>query len=170
MFAIPLWVYWVAAAAGAAATIYSSNQQAKRLEANARLYEEDMRLRERQTIEQERLMRQRLAGVVGEQTVAFSKGGVTMSGTPIMVQENTLHEGELDIYNMKYQGMMEANRLKYMATAAKEDASTTRTAGYLSAVGSLFGAAGSRYSSPQPAPASQSAPAARNDVVNDPSK
>jgi hypothetical protein len=139
--AIPAWVSVAAAAVSAVGTIASSQAQARQMEQNAKIADNNAMMLTAQATEQERRQRADLAALKARNRVGVAKSGVTMEGTPLLVAEDITGQGELDALTIRYNGLMKSNAQKYEAASLRSQASNTRTSGFLSAAGTLLGGA-----------------------------
>jgi hypothetical protein len=173
--AIPAWAYLAAGTAFQAfGAISQGNAQAReykfqsqQLEQNARINDMNARMAVDQAAVEERNQRVRMSRLLGEQRVAYGKSGVTSAGTPLLVQEDSWMEGELDALTTRYQGTVKSNNYKYEAASnrassafAKAAGKTAKANGRTAALGTILGGAASYYGAPkvtQPTKAASSA-------------
>lgn len=73
----------------------------------------------RQAAQQERELRRKNRKILGRQRALFAKSGVRPEGTPLLVQEETAAEGELDALNIRHSGDLRSARLLNEARAAR---------------------------------------------------
>lgn len=136
------WFAIVASVVSAIGQLNQANRQAKQLEYNAVINENNARLYQAQAAEQERKQRQHLASVLAGQRVAVGKSGITMAGTPLLVAEDMNSQGELDALTIRYNGEMRANNERYQAAVNRWQASSTKNSAMLSAFGTVLGGIG----------------------------
>jgi hypothetical protein len=139
MAAIPTWVTVAASVVSAIGSISRANSQAKMMERNASIADQNAALFTQQAAEEERRKRVQLNALLGHNRTAVAKSGVTMSGTPLLVEEDTVMQGELDALTIRYNGELKANNQRYQASMGRYQAEETRSQGYMSAAGSILG-------------------------------
>jgi hypothetical protein len=132
----------------AAATIFSAvgavaqgSQQQAMANQNARMYELNARYAIDSAAIEEANNRRRTNQLMGNQRVAYAKSGVTSSGTPLLVGEDTAIQGELDALTVRYNGQIKSNQAKYQASMAKWQGKQAFNQGLFSAAGTLLGGA-----------------------------
>ncbi|MEM7122067.1 MAG: hypothetical protein AAF563_12360 [Pseudomonadota bacterium] len=135
----------VSAGAAVAQGVQASNAakaNAKALEADAIATQQSARLQEQQS-------RRQTARLLATQRARFGKAGVTLQGTPLLVQDETAAEGELEARIIRFGGNVDATSLRNSAAVQRSEASALRTGGFLNAgqtllAGADAGAFGSR--------------------------
>lgn len=153
---IPMWVYAAASVGtqvvGAISTASSqaeaANAEAANAEAASKIASNNARMAIDQAIIDEKAQRLKVARLTAEQRVAFGASGVNFSGTPLLVEEDSIMQGEMDALNIRYAGNIRASQYKYEAAVRKASANNLTsqagnymTNGLLSAGGSLLGGA-----------------------------
>lgn len=126
----------LATAATAAGTIYSGMEAKKQGEEQQRLYEEQARIQQEETataISQKSDERRRL---LATQRMAYLANGVELTGTPLVVGEDTFNEYQKEIDAMKRSGSAKVSLLNKQGSMAA-------TSGRTQLISSLF-SAGSR--------------------------
>lgn len=76
--------------------------------------------------------------------------GVTMTGSPLLVDEDTVREVALGASRIGYQGALQANRYSSAADLSQMRESSDRTAGYIGAGSSLLSGLGKAFGSASP--------------------
>ena len=134
------------AAVGTVATIESANAQAKQAEKEADLKEEqDREIRRRQQAN-EQVLRRRAMQTLGEQQTRFASSGVDIgTGAPLQVMSQLYDDLELDIQASRQEAAFNSYVMREEAGAKRSLAGATRTAGYLSAGGTLLSGAAGAY-------------------------
>lgn len=124
----------VSAGASVAQGIQASNAakaNAKAFEADAVAAQQSARLKERQS-------RRETARLLATQRARFGKAGVTLQGSPLLVQDEAVAEGELEARIIRFGGNVDATSLRNKAAVQRSEASQLRTAGFLKAGQSLL--------------------------------
>lgn len=83
--------------------------------------------------EDARILRKRGRIVMGQQAAGYSASGVTLSGSPLLVMQETKAESELDAMKAEYGGQLQAKRLR-------DEAGYRRFAGKQAQIGGMIGA------------------------------
>jgi hypothetical protein len=98
--------------------------------------------------------RRNVTRLLGQQRVAYSKAGVTSSGTPTMVEQDSATEAELDALLIKYSALTRANAFRAQAAGMKAqgemaayEGESRADAARLASLGTLIGGAGKVYGS-----------------------
>ena len=103
-------------AASTAVSAYSSyatgQAQNKAAKANAKAAE-------RKAEYDEQIHRERVKQLLSKQRAMIGKSGVEMSGSPLLLMEDTAKQGELDALAIRYGGKISASRYKAQAQAAR---------------------------------------------------
>ena len=142
--AIPVTLGHALTLVSAIGTVASGFGAQSAAEFNARAAEQDARLeRERAALEEARLRRQ-TGKILGMQRAAFSKAGVTLEGTPLLVQEETAAEAELDALVVRFGGEIGAAREEARARAERFGGRQALTAGLFGAGRTLLTGFGKR--------------------------
>ena len=135
-----------AAVAGAGVSAYSSyqsGQATKRLmNYNAELANQDAMVRERDgriLANAQRLQNQRL---LARQRALYAKGGVDMTGTPLLVQAEQAGQLEMAALEVERQGSIEAGRFRQQAVLDRMQGKAAARAGSLNAVGTILQGSG----------------------------
>lgn len=76
-------------------------------------------LARQQAAQQERELRRKNRQILGRQRALFSKSGVQLEGTPLLVQQETAAEGELDALNIRHSGNLRSAQFLNQARAAR---------------------------------------------------
>ncbi len=106
-----------------------AESEAQALEFNATLAEQDAIIsKERREIERGP-EEKRLKSFISTQRALFAKAGVTLSGSPITVLEETSAAGELDLIIGDINASIEQSRLQSEAEISKAEATSRRATG-----------------------------------------
>jgi hypothetical protein len=82
---------------------------------------------------EETRQRERAARLMGAQRAAYGGSGVTLEGTPLIVQADTAEEAELDALAIRYSGSVAEARSRAAAAAERMQGKAMRQAGYFGA-------------------------------------
>ena len=150
-------------AVSAIGQISESRDQANAMEYNAAVANQNAEianqnaLREKEAAElEESRQRDNLRRNIGTANVARAKSGITMVGSSLFVEDESMIQGELDSLLIRHKGDLAANNFKTQAAQQKmqakflkRNASQTRTSGLIGAAGTLLtGVAASGMKSP----------------------
>lgn len=136
---IPLAVLSIAttlagAAASAAGSIYAGQAQSASYKAQAQgLNAQAQAERDAGAYASER-QDERNQRLTGQQITATARSGLDLYGTPVSVILDARTEGELDKMAIRRNAQTKSNLLNYEATAAKANAKTSKTGGYIGAI------------------------------------
>jgi len=133
--AIPIWL----AVAGTAATVYSTMQASK---AQSRA-ERDRAAQEARAAEQAKKIAAQRAedeakrhkAIIGTQKARYAASGVTMEGSPLLVQMESLKESEEQLRRIREGGEYEYQTHMELAQQAGRRAGEARRSGYWSSFG-----------------------------------
>jgi len=118
------------AAAGSAYSQYSVGQQQGRMaEYNAKLAERDAKIAKQNAAYEASQKRRETERMLGRQRALYGKGGVTMEGSPLMVQEETAAEGEMDALMIERGYALRTQGFEAEAKLHRMKGSTARSAG-----------------------------------------
>ena len=152
----PLIVAAIATAIGTGISAYSAISQgqvqsamtannARIARQNAALIEGQKGIAKREKSIIEARSRKQAERVLASQRAGYAKAGVTMEGTPLLVQTETMSEADLDALAIRYAGTIEQSQLIAQQSALRQEAmfekmrsGQYKTAGYLSAGASLL--------------------------------
>ncbi len=109
----------VSAAITIASTLASRAQAAGRANARSRALARNAAMVRQQAALEESESRRRTKQVLGRQRALFAKSGVKLEGTPLLVQQETATEGELDALAIRRSGDLREARLLNEARAAR---------------------------------------------------
>ncbi len=133
--------------ANAASASYKSQQQAA--DYNATVLEQNAGVERSQANAREEAQRREARRILGSQRAAFSQAGTGLSGSAADVMAQSATDAELDALTLRYEGdmrsrgmMAQAEGERYHGRVASANASSAKTAGYLSAAGSILSGAG----------------------------
>ena len=102
---------------------------------NAAVARRDAEIARQRATREEADSRRRSQRILAAQRAGFSAAGVTLEGTPLLVEEESAGEAELDALTLRFGGRVEASRFEARARAAE-------FGGRAAFAKSLFGAAG----------------------------
>lgn len=126
--------------AAAAVAVVGSQQKAGAEKYRAQVDEQNAQLTRQQTSAAEDAQRRQAAMQLGTMRAAASESGFDPnSGSLAAIQIKSAGEMELDILTNRYRGELEALGLQNDAAVGRQNARNTKTSGYLSAAGTLFG-------------------------------
>lgn len=136
----------IVAAAGAA---YGGYQTKKAADYNADVAEAQAQAARNKAEYNEKLHRERVQRLLSKQRALYGKSGVEMAGSPLLVQEDTLEQGELDALAIRYGGDVEAARARSAANLYKMQGRSAAASGF-SRAGSTLLSGYARYKAAQP--------------------
>lgn len=100
--------------------------------------------------------RQNVGRLLGVQRTAYAKAGVRMSGSALLVADDTAVQGELDALMIRYNGKSKANAIRSAAATerirgdiALKEGKMAQRSHRLTAVGTMLGAGGQAYGANQ---------------------
>ena len=126
---------------GALGTISQGIAAERAGEFQARVAEQNARIaRERAEVEEVEKRRENV-WILGAQRASFSKAGVRLEGTPLLVQEETAAEGEFDALTVLFGGKLSESRELARAQAARFGGQASRTSSFFGAGKTLLTAA-----------------------------
>lgn len=121
-----------------AGTIQSGRAQAKMAEYNAQVAKREAQVAEQNAAYEEAMHRKEGARLMATQRARYAKSGVTSSGSPLLVMEDTAAEIERDALAIRYGGNVAAANARSSATLSRLTGSQAKTASYYSAGSSLL--------------------------------
>lgn len=136
----------IAAVVTAATTIYASHEQSKAADYNAKVADVEAENARNKAAYEEQAHRENLKRILSSQQALYGKAGVDMSGTPLLVMEETAKQGELDALAIRYGGDVAAARARSEANLYKMKSSSAKSTGYMAAGSSLLTGASKAYS------------------------
>lgn len=143
-----------AAVASASATAYSSDQSRRAAnqtaDYNAEVAEQNAWAERDKAAIDEKAHRESIRRILATQRALYGKGNMSMEGSPLLVQEDTNLQGELDAMAIRYGGDVLQSRYKSQATMERANAGFTARAakaGYVQAGSTLLSGAASAYGS-----------------------
>jgi len=136
----------IAAVVAAASTMYASHEQSKAADYNKKVAEVEAENAQNKAAYEERAHRENLKRILSSQQALYGKAGVDMSGTPLLVMEESAEQGELDALAIRYGGDVAAARARSEANLYKMQSSSAKKTGYASAGSSLLTGAAKAYS------------------------
>jgi len=130
------------AAAGSAYGAYTQGQnQAAMADYNAKLAERDARIAKQNAEHEASQKRRETQRLLGRQRALYGKAGVTMEGSPLMVQEETAAEGEMDALMIERGYALREQSYTAEATLHRMKGRTARSSGMWGAGSTLLTAA-----------------------------
>lgn len=138
----------VAAAASAGTAIAASQQQAKAHDYNRKVAQQQAEQARANAALQEESQREHARRVLAANQAAVGAAGVTMEGSPLLVQMDVAQQAEYEAQRIRYRGAVGATGLESEAELQQFYAGAARSAGYMQAGTSLLAgtvSAGSRY-------------------------
>lgn len=141
--------YYAAAALAVVGTVYSAEQQASAANAEADQAELNAKTALQQGNAAEEAQRRRRTQMLGVQRAAAAESGFDPNtGSLATLQIKSAGETELDALTARYEGTLQGMGLNQRAGGLRSQAGAERTGGYLSAAGTIAGAAGKYYGGP----------------------
>jgi hypothetical protein len=135
-------------------TIVEGNTAARVGENNAKNLEATASANRRATVERENLTRQRSASDLSKQRTAMLQSGIDpTAGTALFGTRQSLVDTEMDALTVRYQGLMEAQKLDTQAQIVRAEGKQKRRAANLSATAQLLSSAGNYLTGGKQAPA-----------------
>lgn len=133
-------------AAGTAMSAIGAITQANNAKAaadyNAAVMEQNAGIERQQAGQREEAQRRQARMVLGEQRAAFSQAGTGLGGSAADIMAESATNAELDALTLRYEGDLRARGLMAQAEAERFQGRSARTAGYLSAAGTVLGGVG----------------------------
>ena len=141
MPAVPI-IALVVAAAGA---VYGGIQQKQAAQYNADVAEQGAQAAQQKAAYDETQHRIRVRKILSTERALYGESGVDMVGSPLLVQENTVKQGELDSLAIRYGGDVEAARQRSQANLYRMQGNNAQVSSYFGAGSSLLTGAGRLY-------------------------
>jgi septal ring-binding cell division protein DamX len=144
------WAYVAVAAAAvvsAIGTAVSADAQRRAANTNADIQMEAAKAARQKAGYDEQRHRESIQKLLSAQRALYGKSGLEMSGSPLLVMEDTAGEGELDALAIRYGGDVAAARARSGANLSRMQARDVQTAGYFQAGSTLLSGAGSAFGS-----------------------
>ncbi len=134
-----------AAAVSAGGALYQGEQQRKAASENADIAERAALAEKNAAAYNEELHRERVRKILSTQRALYGKSGLDMSGSPLLVMEDTAAQGELDALAIRYGGDVAAAKERSIANLSRMQGSAAATSSYFSAGSTLLSAGSSYY-------------------------
>jgi uncharacterized protein involved in type VI secretion and phage assembly len=148
-----------ATAVTAIGQVSAANAQAEQLRAeadianyNSKIADDNARRELEAASLEEQLQRQKVRRTIGAGNVARAKSGVAATGSSILVQDDSIIQGELDSLLIRHKGQLASNNyksqsaiFKMQTSQLKSQAKNTKKAGVISAFGTILGGAAGAY-------------------------
>lgn len=133
----------VLAVVSTAATVYSSVQSGHAEKSaehaierqNLRAADQAKKIAEQKAADEEK----RHKAIIGTQQARYGASGLTMEGSPLLVQVESLKESEEQLRRIREGGEIEATTFKELAQGAAKRATGAQASGYVNAIGSAAG-------------------------------
>lgn len=130
-----------------AAAAYSGYQQSQQAAYAGKVAESQAEAAENKAKYEENIHRERVRKLLSTQRALLGGSNIDMSvGTPLLVAEDTVGQGELDALAIRYGGDVEAARARSEGRLAKMQGKAAATASYMKAGSSLLSGGYSAYS------------------------
>lgn len=123
---------------GAAGAISSGVAAQQAAEFDAAIARQRAEIERQRGALEEQSERRRSRAILGAQRAAFSRAGVTLEGTPLLVQEETAAEAELDALTVRFGGQLNAARELARARAERFGGRAALSAGLFRAGSTLL--------------------------------
>ena len=134
-----------AAVVSAAGTVYSADAQRKTANYNADVAEQNAIAIKKQNEVNEKAHRDQIRKILSTQRAMYGQSGVTMEGSPLLVQMDTVEQGELDALAIRYGGDVAAAKERSMANLYRMQGQQASTMGAINAGTTLLSGASSAY-------------------------
>lgn len=134
------------AGVGTAGAIQSGKSQEDMAEYNAAVATEDAKAAKYKAGYDEQAHRDQVRKTLSAQRAAYGASGVDMTGSPLLVMEDTAQQGELDALAIRYGGDVEASRQRSAANLYRMQGSSAKTSSYYQAGSTLLSGASSTLS------------------------
>lgn len=112
--------------AGGISNYVKASAEADAMRQNARIADQNAELVSRQTDARQALQDRRAAQVLGQQRAAIVQGGMGTGGTMGQIAQQSGRDAMLDSMNIRYEGMLQRENLKYQARALRAQAKQTK--------------------------------------------
>lgn len=127
---------------GGAGAIYGGYKQKQALDYNAKLANQAAEQAKVKAAYDEAAHRENVAKFISSQKADYGKSGVEMSGSPLLVINDTIAKSELDALAIRYGGEIESAQLRSKGAGLRAEGQTARTMGFLGGGSSLLTGAG----------------------------
>jgi hypothetical protein len=131
-------VYAIGAAIAVAGAVYSGEQSRKAASQNADIQEQAAANAEAKAKYDEERHRKSVDKLLSAQRALYGKSGLDMSGSPLLVMEDTAAQGELDALAIRYGGSVTAGQQRSAANLSRMEGSSAQTSSYFKAGSSLL--------------------------------
>ena len=135
----------LAAVASAAGTVVSADASRKAANYNADVAEQNAIAIKNQNEVNEQAHRDNIRKILSSQRALYGRSGVTMEGSPLLVQLDTAEQGELDALAIRYGGDVAAAKERSTANLYRMQGSQATTIGAINAGTTLLSGASSAY-------------------------
>ncbi len=132
----------VSTAASAGGAIYSGIKQEEAAEYSAKVAEQNAEASLKKAAYDEEAQREKVKRLLSTQRAAYGKSGVDLTGSPLLVLEDTAAQGELDALAIRYGGEIEAGQQKSKAELYRLQGQTAKTEGFIKAGTTILSATG----------------------------
>lgn len=137
--AAPIIIMALGTAVGVAGSIQAGKAQKAQADYNAKVAENDAIAAKQKAEYDASIHREKVAKLLSTQKALYGKSGVqSSSGSPLLVQNDTVTEGELDAQAILYGGDIEAGRSKSAASLYRMQGKQAKKASYYEAGSTLL--------------------------------
>lgn len=143
------WAYTAVTAAAvivsAVGTAVSADNSRRAANQNADAQEQAAIAAQRKADYDEARHRESVQKLLSAQRALYGKSGLEMSGSPLLVMEDTAAQGELDALAIRYGGSVSSAQQRSAANLSRMQAGAIQTASYFQAGSTLLSGASSGY-------------------------
>ena len=130
---------------GSVGAVVSADASRKAANYNADVAEANAVAIKNQNEANEKAHREQIKKILSTQRALYGRSGVTMEGSPLLVQMDTVEQGELDALAIRYGGDVAAAKERSMANLYKMQGQQASTMGAINAGTTLLSGASSAY-------------------------
>lgn len=134
-----------ATAMAAGGAVYAGDQQRKAANMNADIAEQNAIAERNKAAYDENIHRESVRKLLSSQRALYGKSGVDMTGSPLLVMEDTAGQGELDALAIRYGGDIAAAKQRSSANLSRMQGKSAQTASYFQAGSTLLSGASQAY-------------------------
>lgn len=135
----------VSAVVSAVGVISSADASRRAANQNADIAEQNAIAARQKAAYDEQMHRERVKKILGSQRALYGKAGVEMTGSPLLVMEDTAEQGELDALAIRFGGEVSASQNRSQANLMRMQGRDAMTAGTFTAGATLLQGAGNAY-------------------------
>lgn len=144
--AMALYVALGATAVSAASAAYQGQQAKKEADYNAAIMEQNAIAAKNKAAYDETMHRERVRKLLSTQKAQLGRSGISLEGSPLLILEETVAQGELDALAIRYGGDIEASRSRSAANLSRMQGKSAITSGYVQAGSTLLSGGSRAYS------------------------